>query len=222
MALWWEGLSSLSRFFYLFAIPSTVILLLQSVLTLIGFGMGGDGDMDLGDGGTDVGMDFDGDIDIEPEGLDFNLDTDGIDDFQNLAGADFRFVTFRGIIAFATMFGWIGAALAGTSLHIAVTMMLAIVAGLAGMMIIALLFYGISKLQQSGNINYRLAIGKDATVYIPIPAGKKGHGKVQLLLQESYIEVAAVTNDATMIGTNELVRIVDLLDATTFVVERLK
>ncbi len=222
MALWWEGLSSLSRFFYLFAIPSTVVLLLQSVLTLIGFGMGSDGDMDFGDGDADVELDFDGDIDIEPDGIDFDLDSDGINEFQNLAGADFRFVTFRGIIAFATMFGWIGAALAGTSLHLALTMILAILAGLGGMLIIALLFYGISKLQQSGNINYRLAIGKDANVYIPIPANKKGHGKVQLLLQERFIEANAVTNDSTMIGTNELVRVVDLLDATTFVVERLK
>ncbi len=222
MALWWEGLSSLSRFFYLFAIPSTVVLLLQSVLTLIGFGMGSDGDMDFGDGDADVELDFDGDIDIEPDGIDFDLDSDGINEFQNLAGADFRFVTFRGIIAFATMFGWIGAALAGTSLHLALTMILAILAGLGGMLIIALLFYGISKLQQSGNINYRLAIGKDANVYIPIPASKKGHGKVQLLLQERFIEANAVTNDSTMIGTNELVRVVDLLDATTFVVERLK
>lgn len=222
MALWWEGLSSLSRFFYLFAIPSTVVLLLQSVLTLIGFGMGSDGDMDFGDGDADVGMDFDGDIDIEPEGMDFDMDADGINEFQSLAGADFRFVTFRGIIAFATMFGWIGAALAGTSLHLALTMILAILAGLGGMLIIALLFYGISKLQQSGNINYRLAIGKDANVYIPIPGDKKGHGKVQLLLQERFIEANAVTNDSTMIGTNELVRVVDLLDATTFVVERLK
>lgn len=220
MALWWEGLGSLSRFFYLFAIPSTVILLLQSVLTLIGFGLGSDGDMDLGDGDGDIG--FDGDLDIEPGSTDFDLDTEGIDDFQDLAGADFRFVTLRGIIAFATMFGWVGAALAGTSLHIALVMILAIIAGLFGMLIIALMFYTISKLQQSGNKNYRLAIGKDAKVYIPIPANKKGQGKVQLLLQDSFIEVDAVTNEATMIRTNELVRIVDLLDATTFVVERLK
>lgn len=222
MALWWEGLSSLSRFFYLFAIPSTVILLLQSVLTLIGFGLGSDGDMDFGDGDADIEMDFDGDIDIEPEISDFDMDTDGINDFQDLAGADFRFVTFRGIIAFGTMFGWVGAALAGTTLHIALVMILGVIAGLAGMLIVALLFFGISKLQQSGNKNYRRAIGKDAKVYIPIPANKRGQGKVQLLLQESFIEVDAVTNETSMIGTNELVRIVDLLDATTFVVERLK
>ena len=220
MAQWWEQLSALTKFFYLFAVPSTVILLLQSVLTLIGFGFNGDGELDFGDGdpGLDGDLEMD-DFDMEPE---MDIDTDGIDDFQNLAGAaDFRFVTFRGIIAFATMFGWIGAALSETSMHILLIMLLAILAGLGGMLIIALLFYSISRLQQSGNMNYRGAIGKDAKVYIPIPPSKSGHGKVTLLLQESYIEVDAVTEDTAMIGTNELVRIVDLLDATTFVVERL-
>ncbi len=213
MTQWWEQLGSLSKFFYLFAVPSTAILLLQSVLTLVGGGMGSD-DMDFGGGSADTNMDFESD---------FDMDVDGVEDFDALSGAtDFKFVTLRGIIAFATMFGWIGAALADTSLHISLIMLLAVLAGLGGMFIIAFLFYSISKLQQSGNMNYRNAIGKDAKVYIPIPPSKKGQGKVQLLLQDSYIEVDAVTEDKIMIGTNEMVRVVDMLDATTLVVERLK
>lgn len=221
MTQWWEQLNALTKFFYLFAIPSTVVLLLQSILTLIGFGMGSDGDMDIGDGDGDMELDFEGDLEVDPEGG-FDFDPDAVDEFENLAGAaDFRFVTFRGIIAFATMFGWVGAAMAETNAHFVLVMFVAILAGLAGMLIIALLFYGISKLQQSGNMNYRNAIGKDAKVYIPIPANKKGQGKVQLLLQDSYIEVSAVTSDDQLIGTNEMVRIVDMLDATTLVVTRL-
>jgi len=220
MTQWWDQLSTLSKFFYLFAIPSTVVLLLQSILTLIGFGVGGgDGDMDFGDGDAD--LDFDGDMDFDVENG-FDVDLEGADEFESMAGvADFKFITFRGMIAFATMFGWIGAAMAETSLHITIIILVATIAGLIGMFIIALLFYGISKLQQSGNVNYRNAIGKDAKVYIPIPANKKGQGKVQLLLQESYLEISAVTNDGQMIGTNEMVRIVDMLDATTLVVTRL-
>lgn len=215
MTQWWDQLSSLSKFFYLFAIPSTVVLVLQSILTLIGFGVGGDSDMDFGDGDADVDLDFD----VES---DFDMDLEGADEFESMAGvADFKFITFRGMIAFATMFGWVGAAMSETSLHITIIIFVAIIAGLVGMFIIALLFYGISKLQQSGNINYRNAIGKEAKVYIPIPANKKGQGKVQLLLQESYLEISAVTDDGEMIGTNEMVRIVDMLDATTLVVTRL-
>lgn len=213
MTEWWAQLNNLTRFFYLFAIPSTIVLFIQSILTLIGFGLG-DNDLDFGDGDTDIDIDLDGDIDF---------DSNVVDELENFsAGADFRLVTFRGIIAFATMFGWMGAALSTSDLHITLTMLLAIIAGLFGMLIVALLFYGISKLQQSGNINYRNAIGSEASVYIPIPANKEGKGKVQLLLQDSYLEVDAVTEDATMIRTNELVRIVDMLNATTLVVERLQ
>ncbi len=222
MTDWWSTLSPLTKFFYLFAVPSTIILLLQSLMTLIGFGIGGGDGMDFGDG--DMDMDMDVDMDFEPvSDFDMDIESDTMMDFDNLAGgADFRFVTFRGIIAFCTMFGWIGAALAETDLHLVIVMLLAIIAGLGGMFIIAILFYTISRLQQSGNLNYRNAIGKEAQVYIPIPPSKSGLGKVQMLLQESLIEVSAVTEDAKMIGTNEMVRVVDMLNATTLVVERLE
>lgn len=209
MSDWWLQLSVLQKFFYLVAVPSTVILILQSILTIIGIGSGGDGDMDIDtDTDTDIGID---------------LDHDGIDDFQNLAGAaDFRFVTVRGIIAFLTMFGWVGAALTSTSLPVLLIIFLSTLAGLISMMIIALLFYGISKLQSSGNINYKYAIGKEAKVYIPIPSGRNGYGKVQLVLQERLIEAEAVTDSPDMIKTGETVRITDIFNTSTLVVERLK
>ncbi|PKM69044.1 MAG: hypothetical protein CVU95_00195 [Firmicutes bacterium HGW-Firmicutes-2] len=213
MSVWWEQLSSLQRFFYFIAIPSTVILIIQSVLTLIGFGL--DTDMDL-DGDMDFGGDPVSEFDMD---LDSNLDGD----FEAFGGiSDFRFVTFRGLIAFATMFGWVGAAFASTSVHFAITLLLALAAGLFSMFVIALLFYGISKLQSSGNLNYRLAIGKEAQVYIPIPGNKKGQGKIQLMLQERLVEVDAITEENDVISTGETILIVDMLNATTMVVERLK
>ncbi|PKM54784.1 conserved membrane protein of unknown function [Petrocella atlantisensis] len=213
MSDWWEQLNSLQRFFYFIAIPSTVILIIQSILTLIGFGL--DTDMDL-----DGDMDFGGDAASE---FDMDLDSGPGGDFESLSGmADFRFVTFRGLIAFATMFGWIGAAFASTSVHFAITLLLALAAGLFSMFVIALLFYGIAKLQSSGNLNYRLAIGKEAQVYIPIPGNKKGQGKIQLMLQERLVEVDAITEEKEAISTGETILIVDMLNATTMVVERLK
>ncbi|MDF1618145.1 hypothetical protein [Petrocella sp. FN5] len=214
MSDWWEQLNSLQKFFYFIAIPSTVILILQSILTLIGFGL--DTDMDL-----DGDMDFGGGDSISE--FDMDLDSSLDVDYETLGGmSDFRFVTFKGLIAFATMFGWVGAAFANTSVHFAITLLLALAAGLFSMFVIATLFYGISKLQSSGNLNYRLAIGKEAQVYIPIPPSKKGQGKVQLMLQERLIEVDAITEETEAIGTGETVLIVDMLNATTMVVERLK
>jgi membrane protein implicated in regulation of membrane protease activity len=212
MSVWWDKLNALQQFFYFIAVPSTVILFLQSILTLVGFGLDGDGDFD---GGMDA--DLDGDFDMNAD-----LNMDGTSDFEALAGlADFKFVTFRGLIAFATMFGWVGAAFAGTSVHVFLVLLFALIAGLLSMLMIAALFYGISKLQSNGNLNYRLSIGSEAQVYIPIPAGKKGHGKVQLMLQERLVEIDAITEDQEPIPTGDAVRVIDMLNATTLIVERL-
>ncbi len=203
------------EFFYYVAIPSTVILFIQSVLTLIGMGVTSDADMDF-----DADMEGDVSFDVDPEvDASFDLDDEGFE--TSASGADFRFVTFRGIIAFLTMFGWVGASLAQTTIHLVLIVVLSLVAGLMAMLVIAMLFYGISKLQSSGNISYRRAIGKDAIVYIPIPPNKEGFGKIQLTLQERLIEVNAVTEEPAMIGSNTNVRIIDMLNATTFVVERI-
>jgi len=216
MWAWWEQLSTLSRFFYYIAIPSTVVLFLQSALTLIGFGLDGGGDLDA-DGSFDFGDIPDGDADFD---LDGHMHFDGAGHETLTDAADFRFISLRGIIAFTTMFGWIGAALAGTRLPIILIMFFAFLAGLFAMTLIALLFFGISKLQSNGNIDYRRSIGKEAVVYIPIPAKETGFGKIQYTVQERLIEVNAVTEDLETIGTNELVRIVDIRNLTTMVVER--
>lgn len=219
---WWDGLSTLTKVFYYVAIPSTTVLLIQSIMTIIGIGMSSDADMDFD---ADADMDFEVEPEMEfeiEEEFGMDLDGDGTEDFEALSGvADFRFITIRGIIAFLTMFGWVGVALSTAGVHMLLSLLGATIAGLISMFLIALMFYGISKLQSSGNIDYRTAIGKEAIVYIPIPGNRDGFGKIQITLAERLIEVSAVTEDAEMIGTGKSVRIIDMLNATTFVVERL-
>ena len=79
MAAWWDTLGGLAKFFYFIAIPATLLLVIQFVLSLIGVAGGGDMDADI---------DADGDIDA---------DTDADADSGN---ADFRLISFRTIIAF--------------------------------------------------------------------------------------------------------------------------
>lgn len=217
--IWWENLNFLTKFFYFFAIPSTVILVIQSIMTLIGFGMDSDTDFDAGGGDTDFDLSADAGADVS-NGFHIDIDQDGVNDFEALGGiADFRFITFRGIIAFITMFGWMGAALSGTALPIVMIFFFALIAGLVGMFIIAMLFYGISKLQSSGNINYINAVGKIGTVYIPIPPKGEGHGKIELTLQERFIEVDAISNESIMIPTGTPVQVVGISDTATMIVQ---
>lgn len=209
---WWESLSLLSKLFYYIAIPSTTILLIQSIMTLIGIGADGDGDMDFD-------SDMDGDIDFDVDN-DFNMEVDGDDALAGIV--DFRFITIRGIIAFLTMFGWVGAGMSNAGIHVLITFLSATFAGLTSMFLIGMLFYSISKLQSSGNINYKNAIGQEASVYIPIPSNKNGFGKIQLTFSERLIEANAVTEEDHMIATGKSVRIIDMMNPTTFVVESFK
>ncbi|MBC7958501.1 MAG: hypothetical protein H7X94_01430 [Vallitaleaceae bacterium] len=198
MSEWWEALSGVQRFFYYIAIPSTVILVMQFILSL--FGAHSDGNVDAGGGHI-------GDL----SGHDHDVPTDS---------ADFRFVTFRGIIAFLTIFGWVGAVLSRFNLNVALSVVIATFSGLIAMTAVAFLFYAISHLQASGNVQFKNALGADAEVYIPIPPKNSGFGKVQVLVQGRLIEADAITFMETPFKTGEIVRVVDLFNGTTLVVEK--
>lgn len=218
MEQWWQALSGLERFFYYIAIPSTVVLAIQFILTLIG--IGGDSDVDF-DADTDMDLDLDFDTDVDLDGefspeVDFDADVEA--DSEVVMG-DFRFVTFRGIIAFLTIFGWSGQVASSGDLHVAVVILIATISGLAAMFVIALLFYSINKLQSSGNISYKNAIGKEAEVYLTIPGRNQGTGKVQVMVQERLLEVTAISRSEKSYKTGERVRVVDVYNGTTLVVE---
>lgn len=197
MTTWWDGLTGIEQFFYCIAVPSTLILVIQFVLSFIGL----DSDMDVD---IDGDLDFDSDIDID----------DGID----AASTDFRFISFRGIIAFLTIFSWTGILLVEKGNSMGLVIVLSTIAGLGAMLIVGYLFYVTSKLQSSGNIDYKNAIGKMAEVYIPIPPKGQGFGKVQVLIQERLVEAEAVTRTETNFKTGERVRVVGVIGRTTLVV----
>lgn len=195
MQVWWNSLNPVTQFFFVVAIPSTLILLIQTILTLVGIA-GGDSDL----APDDVG-------DLEPLGDGIDLDGDGISDFS----ADFRMFSVRGIIAFFSVFGWVGVILSQNS-HWFITFATAIGSGFAAMLIMAYLFYGISKLQASGNINYNQAVGRTATVYLRIPADRSGNGKIHIVLSDSLVEMNAITDRNQQIKSGDLVRVEKVLE----------
>lgn len=232
MTQWWESLSVLQQVFYYIAAPFTVILLIQTVMTLIGLGntgvdADGDGDIDAdvdtdfdGEFEAEVEADFDGEFEAEAEfEVEGDIDADGESFEPSSAASGFRFFTVRGIVAFFCIFGWTGASLYDTALADVWVVILAVLAGFAAMFIIGLMFFGVRKLQSSGNIKYSNAIGKTANVYIPIPPQRQGTGKVMVNVQERLTEADAVTDDETKIKTGEKVKITGTV-GTTLIVKR--
>ncbi len=225
MTQWWNSLAVLQQVFYYVAVPFTVVLLIQAVMTLIGLGNTGvDADGADADFDGDVGTDFDADVDADFD-ADFDADGDGgidadVESFEPGPGlSGFRFFTVRGIVAFFCIFGWSGVTLFDTSLASIWVILLAVTAGFFAMFIIGLMFFGIRKLQSSGNIKYSNAVGKTASVYIPISPNREGKGKVMVTVQERLIEADAITDEDTKLKTGETVKIINTV-GNTLVVKR--
>lgn len=192
MLNWWNSLLLIQQIFALIAIPSSLILLIQTVMLLFGFGDEGDGDVE---------MDADPDLDTGDDGL--------------------ALFSIRGIVAMLCVTGWSGVALLETPLPQAVSVLIAVILGILTLVGFAYLMKLVLKLQSSGNIDLGNSIGHVAQVYIPIPPSGSASGKVTLTVQEKYIEATAITTAAETLKTGTYVRVVATDETGTLVVEPL-
>ncbi len=191
MINWWNSMMPAQQILALIAIPSTLILIVQTVMVLFGLGDGGDG----------------GDVDAD-DILDGDTDDGGLGLFS-----------VRGIIAMLCVMGWSGVALLETALPKTVSLLIAFVLGMATLVGMALLMKAIYRLQSSGNMDLGNAIGKVGQVYIPIPAGGKACGKVNITVQERLTECEAITIGDTSLETGSYVRVTAVGEGGVLVVE---
>ena len=228
MFAWWDSLSLISQIFACIAITTTVVLTIQTVLMLIGL------DTEGTDGAEDIEFSAD-DIpdDLPVDALETGDIGSGIDMADGIFGEDvplsdpdpsgldgLRIFSVRGIIAFLVVFGWVGYVMDGAGAALWLTLPIAAVCGTATMVLLALLMRAVMGLRNNGNINNRNAIGTAGRVYLTIPAARSGEGKVNVLLQGSYVERDAVTDEDTSLPTGTEVLVIGLSGQTTLVVKR--
>ncbi|MCL2664979.1 MAG: hypothetical protein FWE82_05150 [Defluviitaleaceae bacterium] len=231
MIAWWESLATLEQGLALIAIPSTVVLLIQTVLLVIGLGGGGavEGGAEAPvDGGTplDGGAPFDGGT---PDAAGGGFDASAYDsDATNLVASEasgdpgLTVFTVRGFIAFFTVFGWSGLAMLRGGLNTTLSLTLAFWAGAISMLLTAYAFVWMLKLQHSGNVDIRNALNKTGNVYIRIPPGRKIGGKITMVLQGKFSEMEAVTDDEEEIKAGEEISIVGIAGSETLIVTKRK
>ena len=235
MSEWWGALSTLLKVLYLIAVPSTLVLLLQTFFSIAGFGH--DGDINISDtSGLDGG--FDGGFDVPDGGVDLDVNTDIDADFDADMNADvcphgdvdmnvhvhgdlspLRLFTIQGIVAFFAVSGWVSIAAISGGMPPFLGLPLGIIAGFFAMYGIAKLIQLSRKLVENGTVDFRNAIGEAATVYIPIPPNGEGEGKVTLTLQGRFMECDAVSFGRETLTTGTQVRVTDL-NGEALVVER--
>jgi len=208
----WDSLSLLAQVFYCVAIPSTLILIIQTISTVIGAGDDGDADGfdDIADSGDLADDATDGVFGSE----DVLMDNDG-SVFEGL-----RIFTIRGIVAFLVVFGWVGAILETSGVSLWITIPVSVLSGFTIMVLLALMLKGVMKLRSDGTIDNRNALGVSGKVHLTIPACRSGEGKINLILQGAYVEREAVTDDSTPIPTGSEIVVVGLSGQTTLVVKR--
>ena len=205
---WWNSLTLVSQIFYCIAVPSTLLLLIQTIMMLVG--LGDDAASDIGD--VDVS-----DADVSDGVFGDNEITEIPDDF-GLEGL--RILTVKGIISFLVVFSWVGIVLESVGAQLFITIPVSAVCGLATMLLLAFLMRAVMKLRSDGNIDTKNAIGTSGKVYLTIPPARSGEGKVQLLLQGSFVELGAVTDDETAIPTGSEIVVVGVSGQTDLVVRR--
>jgi hypothetical protein len=204
----------LSTIFLIAAVVGGTVLVCQFVLTLLG--MGHDG----ADVGHDVGGDFHGDAGIGGDSMHGDIAPQHNTSLATAADGDYQhpdsswlfgILSFRTLVAAAAFFGVAGRAALSAQFSQFASLVIATLVGLCAMYGMYWLMQLIAGLSSSGNERIGNALGRQATVYIPIPAGHKGAGKVQLSMQNRIVEFQAVTDDDAALKTGETVEVVGIV-----------
>ncbi len=128
---------------------------------------------------------------------------------------DFQLISIRSLLAFVTMFGWSGVVWGRYGW---IGFILAFVVGFLAMYFTALLIHWMFKLQHSGTIHPSDLIGKNGIVYLTIPGGSGGSGKVTVSMPGSTMEISARSDAELKTGTP--VRVVRRIEGSTYQVEK--
>lgn len=130
-------------------------------------------------------------------------------------------LSIRTITAFFVGFGWGGVIILNHGHTLPAAVFGGFATGVAFLLTTAFLIRNLLRLQSSGNLNYRNAIGVVGTVYSTIPGAERGGGQLELLLQGRLTIAEAYTKAAYDLKPNSKARVVDLIGESTLLVEPL-
>ena len=208
---WWQGLGFTGQIMACSAIPMTVILFLQMIFMIIGFG--GESDSDIDSSGPDI------DSDAADSG---GIGESGGHDHSDVHSDGAHIFTIRGIVAFFALGGWAGLAALTAGISSIWSIMIALLCGAAAMALVSVAIRFALKMQSSGNISLSNAISHSADVYITIPPSRLDKGKVTMILQERFVELDAVTDSNYPLKPETKVEVVGLAEEDCLIVSPIK
>ena len=200
-----------------FTVPAafgTFVFVVRLCLLLVG----GATDADIGDAATaDVDFDVHGDVHAD-------IGTDAVGEVHHGSHLDpghaLQILSVQSISAFLMGFGLGGlGAYRGTGWDILPSVFTALVIGVAFMWIIIMLMRAMYKLESSGNVSIRDAVGREGSVYVTIPANGAGTGQISIILNKRQRMYRARTDGETELARHTRVKVVRINDARTLTVE---
>lgn len=147
---------------------------------------------------------------------DMDVDFDGADTMD--LGGGISLFSIKNFVNFIVGFGW-----AGVCFYDAIEndLLLILVAMLVGVAFVLMFFFikkQTKKLEHNGAFNIADCVGKTVDVYLRIPAGKNGKGKVQVSLNGSVHEFEAMT-EGDSIASGQKVEVLSVVDGSTVLVK---
>jgi len=198
---WWHDIGLIGQVMACFAIPMTVIMLLQLILMLIGVGFGNESDGDLDD--CDTGS---------------NTETTPQEAGSSGNTSIMKIFTIRGIVAFFALGGWAGLAALAAGVSAFWAIQISLFVGVCALLLAAIVLRLALRMQTSGNLDLNNAISHTADVYIRIPSARADKGKVTMLLQDRFVELDAVTDHNSDISPDSKVEVVAVANGDCLVV----
>ncbi len=158
-----ENAPQLLKILWYIALPTSIIFLIQTVLTFIG--------ADNTDG----------------------LNADFESDLGHSSDTPLQLFSFRNLINFLLGFGWGGISFFEIIENPNLLILVAFLIGISFVAIFFFIIKQLLKLSEDNSFQFEQLINKNGEVYLKIPANKAGKGKVQVSLKGSVRELDAIT-----------------------------
>lgn len=185
---WWINLDFFMKTLWGMAIFSSLVFIIQSIMTFVGM-----------DSGSDFNVDIDSDVPSDSQ--------------------PFQLFTFRNFINFMLGFSWTAITLIPSIESTPLLLFISVMVGVLLVIAVMYIFKWLSGMEQSGNIDTDSAVGCKGTVYLTIPAGRQGEGKVQISIQGAIREFDAMTDGEKLVN-NEAIKVTKVINANTLLVEK--
>jgi hypothetical protein len=174
------------------AVLGGTVMVAQFLMSLLGWGHHEGGfDHDLG---ADGGDSTDSAHGVEHDAADQHPSTSHAHPNGGNSTWFFGVITFRTVVAALTFFGLSGMASLSAQFEQPTSLLIALASGAVALYAVHAVMQMLYRLRSDGTQRISHALGREATVYLSIPAHGQGAGKVHLSMQNRLLEFEAITS----------------------------